>query len=111
MKKILKYLILTLALFLSNAVFAEPNETSDSTNVETEQRKGIAQREGGSANRGIVYFFYESPHNVGLPHLRFIDTTKSLFHRYEPTMRDNIFNIMTEIEIILRKELKKMRPK
>ncbi|MCL2414693.1 MAG: putative porin [Bacteroidales bacterium] len=94
MKYCPKYLILISALCLSNVAFGqfEYSEPTDTTNLPPEpERREIARREGGSANRGIVYFFYENPLNVGRPHLRFIDTVKSLFHRYDPIMRNNAF--------------------
>jgi len=121
MKNCLKYLFLILALGLSNAVFGQFNygyeeeEIAGTSNVPPEQpeRRGIVERHGGSANRGIVYFFYENPLNVGRPHLQFIDTTKSLFHRYDPIMRNNAFRssrgnlglISDDLEFIFRDDI------
>jgi hypothetical protein len=68
--------------------------TSSTHNTEDgkdDEPKSIVKKEGGSANRGTVYYFYENRLNVGLPELRFIDTTRSLFHRYEPCKKNNYF--------------------
>ena len=94
MKYGLKYLILIFALSLSGVAFGqfEYSVPTDTTNVPPEpDRREIASREGGSANRGTVYFFYENQFNVGRPDLRFIDTISSLFHRHDPIMRNNAF--------------------
>jgi len=96
MKYGLRYLILIFALCFSNAVFGQSEIGSDTISTEgdslvVEKERSIVQREGGSANSGIVYYFYENVLNVGLPNLRFIDTTRTLFHRYDPLMKDNIF--------------------
>ncbi|MDR0437936.1 MAG: putative porin [Bacteroidales bacterium] len=96
MKTSLRYLIFILTLCLSNVCFGQFDFYSDTTDIlldsiDIEEDQSIVKREGGSANRGIVYYFYENSLNVGLPDLRFIDTTKSLFHRYDPLMRNNHF--------------------
>ena len=100
MKIYLRYLILCFTLCLSGVCFGQSefdfdsdtiHISSDTTEIEVEEPRGLVQAEGGSANRGTVYYFYEKLLNVGIPDLRFIDTTKSLFHRYEPHKRNNRF--------------------
>ena len=92
MKNSLKYLFLFFALGLTHAVFGQSEFDSDTTEyAEIEERREIAKREGGSANQGTVYCFYEKVLSVGRPNLQFIDTIKTLFHRYDPIMKDNIF--------------------
>ncbi len=101
MKIDLRYLFFFLAIGLSNACFGQvlehdhDHEHSDTTDLfgtdSTDIDEGIVKKEGGSANRGIVFRFYEQPLNVGLPDLHFIDTSKSLFHRYEPYKKNNYF--------------------
>ncbi|MDR1951214.1 MAG: hypothetical protein LBP96_03175, partial [Bacteroidales bacterium] len=89
MKNYSRYLIFIFALCLYNVGVGQTD--SDSTTNGSDLEKGLVKTEGGSANRGAVYYFYEKILNIGIPDLRFIDTSKSLFHRYDPYMKNNRF--------------------
>ncbi|GHV72432.1 hypothetical protein FACS1894201_01540 [Bacteroidia bacterium] len=54
-------------------------------------RKTIAQKEGGSKNRGTVFTFTENIYNAGIPDFKFIDTITHDIHRYNPIEQDDIF--------------------
>ena len=111
MKHFSKYLILIFALCLSGTVFGQFQTTTISDQSEfgsdtadlserMPERREIAKREGGSANSGIVYYFYENLFNVGLPNLRFIDTVKTLFQHSGDSSRHIVY--ANEIPDIVR---------
>ncbi len=94
--------ILACALFFSLTSFAQMHvidehdhtlESDTTALTDSLEDESIVKKEGGSLNRGEVYYFYENPIGVGIPTLRFIDTSRSLFHREEPYLRNNIFRV------------------
>ncbi|MDR2907496.1 MAG: hypothetical protein LBU91_05865, partial [Bacteroidales bacterium] len=95
MNTLIRYFILCFALTASTVCFGQVEVDVDSTELGNEDGpklpESVAKKEGGSANRGTVYYFLENPINVGIPELRFIDTTKTLFHRNDPIMKNNLF--------------------
>jgi hypothetical protein len=98
LKNYSRYLFIVFAWCFTDVCLGQSDFGSDSDSTLTGDTRtlgdvydGIVKREGGSANSGIVYYFYENKINVGLPELHFIDTNKSLFHRYNPYMKNNSF--------------------
>ncbi|GHV36710.1 hypothetical protein FACS1894178_8240 [Bacteroidia bacterium] len=75
----------------------EPSEIIDDTTHSGHEghahsdTTSIAKKEGGSANRGINFLYYENVLNTGMPVLQFVDTIAHNVHRYRPIEKGDIF--------------------